>query len=487
MMGLRTFLLGWVAALLLPACPLFGAGAKPVLVHYMPWFVAKPFSASWGWHWTMNHFNPDVIGTDGRRSIASWYYPLAGPYDSADPALLEYHVLLMKLAGVDGVIVDWYGMDNYLDYGINNQRTAALFGFTQKAGLQFCLCYEDQTIQIEINGGFINATSAVAHAQLTMLYAQTNYFSGPSYLRWNGKPVLLNFGPQYFKTNSDWQTIFSVLQASNQPAFFTEDNRLAVGAGAFDWPPMWMSQATGGTLYSTQLESYLSAFELKGRTWPAFISSAFPRFHDIYQQAGVGPSYGYLDDNSGNTFRETLGRAFTNASAFVQIVTFNDFGEGTIVEPTLDYGYRDLGIVQDFRRQYLDASFSYTTNELALATRQLNLRRAYATNTIVMAELDRVFADVGSGNNARAGLRLSGIESMRPVLYGVSLVGGQLNFSVGGYISSAGLQVETSSNLVAGSWRPFTAVAATTNQITVSAALADQSGGAFFRVQDAGP
>src|SRR5438874_5298375 len=73
------------------------AASKPVMVYYMPWYVAKPYSGSWGWHWTMNHFNPDLINASGERQIASWYYPLIGPYDSSDPAVLEYHVLLMKL------------------------------------------------------------------------------------------------------------------------------------------------------------------------------------------------------------------------------------------------------------------------------------------------------------------------------------------------------------------------------------------------------
>jgi hypothetical protein len=90
------------------------AGPKSVMVDYQSWFVAKPYSDQWGWHWTMNHFNPDMVNASGRRQIASWYYPMIGPYDSADPTVLEYHVLLMKLAGIDGVIVDWYGPDNYL-------------------------------------------------------------------------------------------------------------------------------------------------------------------------------------------------------------------------------------------------------------------------------------------------------------------------------------------------------------------------------------
>src|SRR6266478_1885405 len=120
---------------------------KPIMVHFMPWYVAKPYSASWGWHWTMNHFNPDVVKTNGQREIASWYYPLIGPYDSLDPVVLEYQVLLMKLGGVDGVIVDWYGQDNYYDYAVNNARTAALLKYTQKAGLKFSLCYETRPLR----------------------------------------------------------------------------------------------------------------------------------------------------------------------------------------------------------------------------------------------------------------------------------------------------------------------------------------------------
>src|SRR5260221_13542196 len=108
------------------------AAPKSVMVYYMPWFTAKPYSDSWGWHWTMDHFNPDIVGASGERQIASWYYPLIGPYDSLDPAVLEYHVLLMKLAGGGGGIVDWYGSAHVLDYGRNNQGRLKLFEFARE-------------------------------------------------------------------------------------------------------------------------------------------------------------------------------------------------------------------------------------------------------------------------------------------------------------------------------------------------------------------
>ncbi|HLX70886.1 MAG TPA: glycoside hydrolase family 71/99-like protein, partial [Verrucomicrobiae bacterium] len=411
------------------------AAPKPIMVHYMPWFVAEPFSSSWGWHWTMNHFNPNTTNSLGERQIASWYYPVIGPYDSDDSAVLQYQVLLMKLAGVDGVIVDWYGMDNFADYAINNQRTAALFQFTRQAGLKFCLCYEDQTIKQETNG-FIQPGNAISHAQQTMLYAETNYFNDPSYLRWNNQPVLLNFGPQYFVNNSDWVSIFSVL--TNPPAFFTEDNRYPVGAGAFDWPPMYLSQTNSGVLSTNALNTYLANFQRNGAAWPAFISSAFPRFHDIYAQAGVSPSYGYLDDANGTTFQNTFNLALTNNSAIVQIVTWNDFGEGTIVEPTVDYGFRDLGVIQNYRRQYVDPDFPCQTNDLNLASQFYNLRRQYAGNPLASAELDRVFANIASNNLAAARLQLQGLQLNLPVIYNLSLAGGWLQFSIGGFIYSNG-------------------------------------------------
>jgi len=304
--------------------------------------------------------------------------------------------------------VDWYGSANFLDYGINNQAAVKLFQFTRKAGLKFSICYEDQTIQHMIDGNYLATNDAIFHAQREMLYLQTNFFSDASYLRLKGRPVLLNFGPQHFMVSSNWEDIFSVLVATNQPAFFTEDNRLPVGMGAFSWPPMWMSQVpgTGGVLSGAALKSYLVDFDQKAATWPAFISSAFPRFHDIYQRAGVRNYWGYLGDHHGDTLRETLSRGMTNSSAIVQVVTWNDFGEGSMVEPTQEYGYRDLGIIQDFRRQYLESGFSRNTNDLTMALRFYNLRRQSLTNIAISPELDRIFTNIVSGKLDVANLQL---------------------------------------------------------------------------------
>jgi hypothetical protein len=243
---------------------------------------------------------------------------------------------------------------------------------------------------------------------------------------------------------------------------------------------------TEPVLSNAALTGYLAAFDASAAAWPAFVSTAFPRFHDIYAQAGVSPSYGYLPDQSGNTLRETLSRAMTNDSAVIQIATWNDYGEGTIIEPTVagsdpttEYGYTDLGIIQDFRRQYLEATFPYQTNDLALAYRLYKLRKQYLNNPPVYAELDRVFTNIIAGNLTTANLQLSGMESSQPVIYNLMTNSNRLQFSIGGYLAS-GVQVEVSTNLV--TWQSAQTFAATTNLLVFSTDTV-QPVCRFFKVQ----
>ena len=86
-----------------------------VYAHYMPWFFSKNFDGQWGSHWTMANANPDDT-VDGKAIIASHIYPQIGPYSSNDPDVLEYHFLLMKYSGLDGILIDWYGTQQLYDY-----------------------------------------------------------------------------------------------------------------------------------------------------------------------------------------------------------------------------------------------------------------------------------------------------------------------------------------------------------------------------------
>lgn len=390
----------------LPTALLAQPPPRPFLmVHYMPWFQSKPYEAYWGWHWTMNHFNPDIIDGQGRRQIASHYYPLVGPYDSRDPDLIEYHVLLMKVAGIDGAIADWDGTSSLYDYALIHQGTRRLFDALSGAGLRFAVCYEDQSITQLINNGWINPTQAIGRAQQDMLFVRDVWANQPTYLTLQGMPVILNFGPQYFYTESEWTSIFSVYSVA--PQFFPINYRLGtVAAGAFSWPPMWMSG--GGVLTPESLYQYLDDFYARGAMWPSVVGGAFPGFHDIYAEAGVGASYGCLDARDGLTFSETVARAVSAQSPIIQLVTWNDFGEGTNIEPTLEYGYRYLEHVQDVARGF--RSLPYTGEDLTLPYTIHTLRKQYVGDANVKAQLDQAAAFIISGQPGEARAILDAIQ-----------------------------------------------------------------------------
>ena len=120
---------------------------QQVFVHYMLVGSAKPYSGHWGFMWEMaGSCNPDRQDHTGRREICSRYYPVIGPYDERDPAVLEYHALLMRLSGVDGVMFDWYGTFPFADLGWTSEHDRAtldMVAWLERAGLRYALVFED--------------------------------------------------------------------------------------------------------------------------------------------------------------------------------------------------------------------------------------------------------------------------------------------------------------------------------------------------------
>jgi hypothetical protein len=91
-----------------------------------------------------------------------------------------------------------------------------------------------------------------------------------------------------------------------------------------------------------------------------------------------------------------------------------------------------------------------------------------------------------SNNLAAATLQLLGLQLNVPVIYNLSLVGGSLQFSIGGFIYSNGAQVQTSSNLLSSGWQSVASYPGTTNQMNFTAPVSN-IGPAYFKVQSTPP
>ncbi len=380
-----TFAIGTIA---MAESPRKDAEARPlIMAHYMPWFEARPASAMWGWHWTMNGFNPETI-VNGQRSIASHYFPLIGPYDSSDRHVIEYHLLLMKTAGIDGVIVDWYGLEDFRDYPMLHRNTEALVREVSRLGMKFVICYEDQTIPALVGAGRLPIENRISHAKGELQWIAKHWFNNEHYVRLNGRCVLLSFG-QRGLTNDEWSAVLTQLDAP--VAYFSQHHRRSSAVGAFDWP----SPGRG-------LDA-IEEFEREAKQWTHSIPVVFPRFVDIYEQASIHASFGRIDDDDGKTFRRTLDRALKTGQPMIQIATWNDWGEGTIVEPSKQFEFRDL----EFLQQRIGAPAS--KSDLRLPHRLLVLRRE--SGKAGNKRLDAIADRIAAGQFARARQELTGFES----------------------------------------------------------------------------
>lgn len=386
-----------------------GAAARPLLMaHYMPWYQTPDVSGYWGWHWTMDHFDPTTL-VDGKPSIASHFMPLTGPYDSQDEAVLEYQVLLMKLSGIDGVIVDWYGTEEWRDYAVNNAATLKLFESVKRAGLKFIICYEDQTVKHMVAEGYLAREDAKARGQEDMQFAADQWFSDSAYVTYNDQPLVFVFGPQYFRQPVDWEVLFDGITPT--PALVTLDKHMDWAAlSSYPWPPMTL--AGGGTMSPKVLQSYLDLFYRNAQKRDVVVGSAFPGFLDIYEQAGVRSSFGTIEADDGETLRATLAAALAQSPAIVQLVTWNDYGEGTIIEPTEETGYQYLEIVQNTRRTLEGDAFTATAADLRLPLRLFLLRRQHASDAAFNARLDAVFGALVAGDTAGAAALLTELEAL---------------------------------------------------------------------------
>lgn len=313
-----------------------------VLVHYMPWYLTKPVSGVWGWHWTMNKFDPEKTGQNGRPEAATHDQPLIGLYDSNDPAVLECQVLQMKLAGIDGVIVDWYGRADFRDYAVCHRNTLHLIAQLKRAGMKFAICYEDQSIKHRVEAKQLPESEAVAAGKSELAFVAEEWFRDEAYVRVNGRPLLLVFGPQYFPRREQWQALTGGIEP--QPVLLGLPHLVKEAGfdGAYGWPPV-----TGGVEIPPDVwRKYLVELMDRAKAGETVVPVAFPGFRDIYQEAGLHASYGSIDPRKGATLAESLEIALSSRLPVIQIATWNDYGEGTTVEPTVGNGYRSLEQIQ---------------------------------------------------------------------------------------------------------------------------------------------
>lgn len=320
---------------------------EPVIAaHYMPWF-SNPHTAEtsnsgwkhWGWNGNVVKHDPESRDEEGRRDIASTLYPLIGPYSSNRSPVIRYHMETAKAAGIDAFVVIWYGPGTETD-----QVVPLLLEIGNEAGIKICLCYEEKVNWPEFRQP--NSREEIVQSVVADLsYVLDRYSSHPAYLTRVGDPVLFQFnywgedalGPKNVRP-AEWDQVFASL--SRKVAYVRQNHE----EGFHPTIP-------ARYLWFTPDESLIERFtrsslgDVETGTLSFFVTMAAPEFNDSGVNGWGGGSR--ITPGAGlSLFDDTLRRAWQGNPEMIQLVTWNDFNEGTSIEPSLEHGFRYLDALE---------------------------------------------------------------------------------------------------------------------------------------------
>src|SRR6185437_6116967 len=118
------------------------------------------------------------------------------------------------------------------------------------------------------------------------------------------------------------------------PTFLTLWNQIDQGGkmakGEFAW------------VYQNYMDGLKNFYHFRSQV-PLKFGVAYPGFESAYSEGGwPGPTWSIK--YSTDTMEATFDYARAYGVNYIQVATWNDYGEGTIIEPTKEHGYKMLKV-----------------------------------------------------------------------------------------------------------------------------------------------
>lgn len=298
-----------------------------VIVHYMGWYSDQNAQDKKLRHWEHGHANN----------------PLIGQYNSKSKATLVYHALLAWSAGIDAIAVNV--KDEY-----DHETAAKLFNVVDELqtiskdnfDLKYLISYDDQGFDLEepLDTTFVKMTDFKEH-----LMVRKNYLYHKEH------PLFFSFDyPNKFLTAKSFRTVIDSVFQKNKPYLiwntFGEGEEVESYVDSFypwvqpggDWDKQGLNW---GENYLNYFYEEVNKFKTKynfvtGGVWPGFDdrkNTSWGGNRLISRQEGkvYDDTWEYIHNYQGNL-----------PMKYVVLETWNDWNEGTEIEPSVEHGYQYL-------------------------------------------------------------------------------------------------------------------------------------------------
>jgi hypothetical protein len=326
---------------------------RRVMAFYYPWYGTPdgPGGAGRSVHW-------DRIDVEKKDIAASTHYPALGAYDSHDVKVIDQHCRWAKRAGIDTLIVSWWGHGSYCDRAMDKILDAC-----GRRDLKACIYYE--TVP--------NPQTAESAAD-DIVRVLRKYGGHPAHLKVDGKPVVFVYGRAVQEMGlAGW--LEAIEQINGQyagGATFIGDQFSYGAARVFDGVHTYNTAGSLGGMTPAEVRkwapgTYESWVALADRAGKISTLTVIPGYDDTkIRKPGLA-----VKRYDGELYREQWAAAIKADPHWILITSFNEWHEGSEIEPS----FEDKEI-------YLDATALHAKS----FKRQPRLKRAQAGPSALSAD-----------------------------------------------------------------------------------------------------
>jgi uncharacterized protein YraI len=299
---------------------------------------------------------------EGPRLVLAFYYawydmntwasglPAHQPreaYVSADPGTIERHVRQAQAAGIDALVQSWYGPQEANNQTESNFRT--LLDIAAASGFH-------AAVDFETSGPFFPDRASVVEG---LRYLLSKHAQHPGYLRYQGKPVIFFWRQQRFGAD-EWADIRNQVDPDHGSLWIAEGVDIAyqsVFDGHHLYSVAW-SPDVGRSLadWGFRVHQYAAQHNVN-RLW---VATVMPGYDDTRTDRTDKFA---VSRRGGDYYREAWAAATATQPDWIVITSFNEWVEGTMIEPSTSYGDLYLNLTHE-----LATAFKSTPGDPATET-----------------------------------------------------------------------------------------------------------------------
>jgi hypothetical protein len=333
---------------------------RRVMAFYYPWYGVPegPGGAGRTVHWgKIDAANHDIA--------ASTHYPALGAYDSHDPKVIDQHCQWAKAAHIDTFLVSWWGHGDYSDRAMPKILEACA-----RHGLAACIYYET-----------VPKPQTAEAAAKDIIRVLEKYGSHKAHLKVDGKPVVFVYGRAVGQLGlMGWLDAVKLVSAGYRGGAVLIGDQFSYGAAR-----VFAGVHTYNTAGSLAGRSPADAQKWAAATYPSWVQLAdgadrivaitvIPGYDDTkIRKPGLA-----VERYDGELYRVQWEQAIAADPHWVLVTSFNEWHEGSEIEPSLQYGDKYIELTGQFAERFKSTprqSHASTVSDAITMAEKEQLRR----------------------------------------------------------------------------------------------------------------